>query len=87
LAATTDRQLAISQESKPHDRGTEAHSIAYYEDQAEPFFAETVDVDMALLYARFLDHIPPDGRSLRGVAQSGAPGVGPLRYSGRGAAL
>ncbi|SDX65507.1 class I SAM-dependent methyltransferase [Thiocapsa roseopersicina] len=46
-------------------------TLAYYEDQAETFFAETVDVDMAPLYARLLAHIPPGGRILDAGCGSG----------------
>ena len=41
LAATTDRELAMSQDPKPHGRDTEVDSIADYQDHAE-----TVDVDI-----------------------------------------
>jgi SAM-dependent methyltransferase len=40
-------------------RITDDPTLAYYEDQAEAFFTETVTVDMAPLYARFLAHLPP----------------------------
>jgi hypothetical protein len=43
---------------------TEDPILAYDEDQAEPCFAETVDVDMPPLCARFLDHVPPGGHIL-----------------------
>lgn len=39
-------------------------TLAYYEDQAEGFFAETVEVATAPLYARFLAVFRPAGRSL-----------------------
>jgi SAM-dependent methyltransferase len=71
LAATTDRALAMSQNPKPHDRDTEADSLAYYEDQAEAFFAETVAVDMDPLYARFLAQVPSGGHILDAGCGSG----------------
>lgn len=43
---------------------TDDPTLAYYEDQAESFFAETVDVDMAPLYARFLPHAQSGAHSL-----------------------
>ncbi len=46
-------------------------TLAYYEDQAEIFFAETVDVDMAPLYARFLARVPPGGHLLDAGCGSG----------------
>jgi SAM-dependent methyltransferase len=46
-------------------------TLAYYEDQAEAFFAETVDVDMAPLYARFLARIPAGGHILDAGCGSG----------------
>ncbi len=61
----------MSQDPKPHDRDTEADSIAYYEDQAETFFAETVTIDMAPLYARFLARVPPGGHILDAGCGSG----------------
>jgi SAM-dependent methyltransferase len=45
-------------------RTTDDPTLAYYEDQATAFFAETVTVDMAPLYARFLAHLPPGGSIL-----------------------
>ncbi|MFB1487712.1 MULTISPECIES: class I SAM-dependent methyltransferase [unclassified Thiocapsa] len=71
MAVTRDREIAMSHDPKPQDRDTEADSIAYYEDQAETFFAETVDVDMAPLYARFLAHIPAGGHILDAGCGSG----------------
>lgn len=61
----------MSHDPKPQVRDTEADSIAYYEDQAETFFAETVDVDMAPLYDRFLAHIPAGGHILDAGCGSG----------------
>lgn len=46
-------------------------SIAYYEDQAQVFFDETVAVDMAPLHARFLAGIPPGGHLLDAGCGSG----------------
>jgi SAM-dependent methyltransferase len=46
-------------------------TLAYYEDQAETFFAETVDVDMAPLYARFLARVSPGGHILDAGCGSG----------------
>lgn len=46
-------------------------SIAYYEDQAEAFFTETVTVDMAPLHARFLAHVLPGGNILDAGCGSG----------------
>ncbi|HSO82705.1 class I SAM-dependent methyltransferase [Thiocapsa sp.] len=46
-------------------------TLAYYEDQAETFFAETVAVDMAPLYARFLARVPPGGYILDAGSGSG----------------
>ena len=53
------------------DRTLKDATIAYYEDQAETFFAETVAVDMAPLYARFLAHVPPGGHILDAGCGSG----------------
>ncbi|NCA72205.1 MAG: class I SAM-dependent methyltransferase [Sphingobacteriia bacterium] len=50
---------------------TDDPTLAYYEDQAETFFAETVEVDMAPLYARFLAHVPPGGHILDAGCGSG----------------
>jgi SAM-dependent methyltransferase len=46
-------------------------TLAYYEEQAETFFAETVDVDMAPLYARFLARVTPGGHILDAGCGSG----------------
>jgi SAM-dependent methyltransferase len=46
-------------------------TLAYYENQAETFFAETVEVDMAPLYARFLARVPPGGQILDAGCGSG----------------
>jgi hypothetical protein len=52
---------------------SETHN--YYEQNAEQFFADTIDVDMSALYARFLEAIPEGGagqpapRSAGGGAQ------------------
>ncbi len=46
-------------------------TLAYYEEQAETFFAETVDVDMAPLYARFLARVSPGGHILDAGCGSG----------------
>jgi SAM-dependent methyltransferase len=46
-------------------------TLAYYENQAKTFFAETVDVDMAPLYTQFLAHIPPGGHILDAGCGSG----------------
>jgi SAM-dependent methyltransferase len=46
-------------------------TLAYYDDQAETFFVETVDVDMAPLYARFLARVPPGGHILDAGCGSG----------------
>jgi SAM-dependent methyltransferase len=53
------------------DKPLKDATIAYYEDQAETFFAETVEVDMAPLYARFLDHVPLGGQILDAGCGSG----------------
>ncbi|NCA72456.1 MAG: class I SAM-dependent methyltransferase [Sphingobacteriia bacterium] len=50
---------------------TDDPTLAYYEDQAETFFAETIDVDMAPLYARFLARVPPGGHLLDAGCGSG----------------
>ena len=50
---------------------TDDPTLAYYEDRAETFFAETVEVDMAPLYARFLAHIPSGGQILDAGCGSG----------------
>jgi SAM-dependent methyltransferase len=50
---------------------TDDPNLAYYEDQAQSFFAETVAVDMAPLYARFLAHLPPGGSILDAGCGSG----------------
>lgn len=39
-------------------------SLQYYEDNAEQFAKSTLDVDMSLLYERFLVHLPPSSRVL-----------------------
>ena len=41
-------------------------SVAFYRDQADDFFARTVDVDAEPLYEMFLPHVPvrPDLRGL-----------------------
>jgi SAM-dependent methyltransferase len=52
-------------------RTTDDPTLAYYEDQAAAFFAETVTVDMAPLYARFLAHLPPGGSILDAGCGSG----------------
>ena len=52
-------------------RITDDPTLAYYEDQAEAFFAETVAVDMAPLYARFLARVPPGGQILGAGCGSG----------------
>ncbi|NCA71921.1 MAG: class I SAM-dependent methyltransferase [Sphingobacteriia bacterium] len=46
-------------------------TLAYYEDHAQSFFAETVEVDMAPLYARFLARVPPGGQILDAGCGSG----------------
>ena len=46
-------------------------TLAYYENQAETYFAETVRVDMAPLYAWFLAHVPPGGHILDAGCGSG----------------
>ncbi len=48
---------------------TDTHS--YYEQNAEQFFADTVDVDMSVLYARFLESIPAGGYILDAGCGSG----------------
>ncbi len=50
---------------------TDDPTLAYYEEQAETFFAETVAVDMAPLYARFLARVPPGGHILDAGCGSG----------------
>jgi SAM-dependent methyltransferase len=50
---------------------TDDPNLAYYEDQAAAFFAETVTVDMAPLYARFLAHLPLGGSILDAGCGSG----------------
>ncbi len=50
---------------------TDDPTLAYYEEKAETFFAETVDVDMAPLYARFLARVPPGGHILDAGCGSG----------------
>ncbi|RKT38056.1 class I SAM-dependent methyltransferase [Thiocapsa rosea] len=50
---------------------TDDPTLAYYEDQAKSFFAETVDVDMAPLYARFLARVTPGGHILDAGCGSG----------------
>ena len=50
---------------------TDDPTLAYYEDQAESFFAETVAVDMAPLYARFLARVTPGGHILDAGCGSG----------------
>lgn len=52
-------------------RITDDPTLAYYEDQAAAFFAETVTVDMAPLYGRFLDQVPAGGHILDAGCGSG----------------
>jgi SAM-dependent methyltransferase len=52
---------------------------AYYEDRAETFFAETVDVDMAPLYDRFLARVPSGGQILDAGCGSGRDALAFLR--------
>ena len=47
-------------------------TLAYDESQAKTFFAETVDVDMAPLYTRFLARVTPGGRILDTGCGAGA---------------
>ncbi|KPA98254.1 DEAD/DEAH box helicase family protein [Pseudomonas asplenii] len=47
------------------------HTHSYYEQNAEQFFADTVDVDMHVLYARFLESIPAGGYILDAGCGSG----------------
>ena len=44
---------------------------SYYEQNAEQFFADTVEVDMSALYARFLESIPAGGSILDAGCGSG----------------
>ncbi|ADC64052.1 class I SAM-dependent methyltransferase [Allochromatium vinosum] len=46
-------------------------TIDYYDTHAAAFFAETRDVDMEPLYARFLAHVQPGGRLLDAGCGSG----------------
>jgi SAM-dependent methyltransferase len=46
-------------------------TLAYHENQAETNFAETVAVDMAPLYARYLAYVPPGGHILDAGCGSG----------------
>lgn len=46
-------------------------SLDYYDTHAAAFFAETRDVDMEPLYARFLAHVPTAGRLLDAGCGSG----------------
>jgi SAM-dependent methyltransferase len=46
-------------------------TVAYYENRAETYFAETVAVDMAPLYARYLAYVPPGGHILDAGCGSG----------------
>ena len=46
-------------------------TTAYYTENAQAFFADTVAVAMAPLYARFLPHIPPGGHILDAGCGSG----------------
>jgi SAM-dependent methyltransferase len=46
-------------------------TLADYENQAKTFFAETVDVDMAPLYERFLGHVTPGWHILDAGCGSG----------------
>jgi len=41
-----------------------SETLAYYEQHAAAFAAETAGLDQAPLYARFLEHLPPGGRIL-----------------------
>lgn len=58
---------------------TDDPTLAYYENQAESFFAETVEVDMGPLYARFFAHVSPRGYILDAGCGSGAM---PWRFGG-----
>ena len=50
---------------------TDDPTLAYYEEQAQAFFAETVAVDMTPLYDRFLARVPPGGHILDAGCGSG----------------
>jgi SAM-dependent methyltransferase len=53
------------------DPGIYDKTTAYYRDHAEAFFADTVAVDMASLYGRFLPRIPTGGHILDAGCGSG----------------
>jgi 2-polyprenyl-3-methyl-5-hydroxy-6-metoxy-1,4-benzoquinol methylase len=46
-------------------------TVAYYNDHAASFFADTVNVDMAELHSRFLMHVPAGGLILDAGCGSG----------------
>lgn len=50
---------------------TDNRTLSYYDINAEAFFAQTVDVDMSPLHARFLAHIPPGGHIVDAGCGSG----------------
>ena len=68
---TQDAGIRKPRHRLPMDKPLKDATIAYYENQAETFFAETVDVDMAPLYARFLARVPTGGRILDAGCGSG----------------
>lgn len=46
-------------------------TINYYQNHAQRFFADTINVDMASLYAPFIAHLPPGSRVLDAGCGSG----------------
>ena len=52
---------------------------AYYENNAQAFFDETIGVDMAPLYERFLAHVPAGGQILNAGCGSGRDALALLR--------
>lgn len=46
-------------------------TINYYQNHAQRFFADTINVDMASLYAPFIAHLPPGARVLDAGCGSG----------------
>ena len=55
-------------------------TISYYDQNAQQFFRETVELDMSELYVRFLAHVPKGGRILDAGCGSGRDTVYFLRH-------
>ena len=56
---------------KPTHRESAPSSISYYEDNAQAFIDDTLDVDLSPLYTRFLAHVAVSGQILDAGCGSG----------------